>query len=601
MQPPEQCTQRLVRDAKDGSPDSLVKLATCIKPATPEELIYILSALDVHLEPSGIPALQHTDTEIRHTLALFTLSIIRSVKPHLTKGYGPRIVSKVTAMWPRAWAWLQFFFATSLKADDDKLIGLIRPSVFKTEVCALDFFLNTPELSSIVRTTPGAMDFLLDLWVMEANDPRLDHRALSLSSAEVPYLGSVVNGFMFLYTNHDDVSRADTDRLVHAIESTSGRTVADIASAALNNIRQERLHWLPNFQWIGTDLLLLDNLCGNSYLLINETLAQNSIPLVIEVLEFTAKRHNTSDLNARFLIYECMSYLGRMVQETQSDGHPYVVHAVEAGLFPALVLCDQWLSHLSEKERKPYLTLLREILPRYTVSLPAIEAFKKSLDSISDHVETRTAEALPVWSAWTAFKALVADRWSLKDDPNTALRTYKCGNDLCGNVDETRTTFKRCSRCRSVVYCSTACQNADWKISHKLECSKRASDDAVESDSAKFVTAIATRDFKDRVESIFKEAAAQEIQLPFVTFDYTVFPVKVVTQSPTKRPAICSMSAEARKFWDSFVRQAEEVNKARGLIGPLAIVRAVTVERGEDSLGHLTLLRSEFHTPRPQS
>ena len=44
-----------------------------------------------------------------------------------------------------------------------------------------------------------------------------------------------------------------------------------------------------------------------------------------------------------------------------------------------------------------------------------------------------------------------------------------CGN--CGQVPEEGETFKHCSRCKLVVYCSTACQRTHWRDGgHKQAC-----------------------------------------------------------------------------------------------------------------------------------
>ncbi|KAI0046294.1 hypothetical protein FA95DRAFT_1402910 [Auriscalpium vulgare] len=42
-----------------------------------------------------------------------------------------------------------------------------------------------------------------------------------------------------------------------------------------------------------------------------------------------------------------------------------------------------------------------------------------------------------------------------------------CGH--CTNVRH-RTALRRCARCRTVYYCSRACQLADWKESHRAQC-----------------------------------------------------------------------------------------------------------------------------------
>ena len=40
----------------------------------------------------------------------------------------------------------------------------------------------------------------------------------------------------------------------------------------------------------------------------------------------------------------------------------------------------------------------------------------------------------------------------------------------CGYCGETRPDMKKCARCKSVLYCSKACQQLDWKKSHRKSC-----------------------------------------------------------------------------------------------------------------------------------
>ncbi|KAH6682307.1 hypothetical protein F5X68DRAFT_25055 [Plectosphaerella plurivora] len=49
--------------------------------------------------------------------------------------------------------------------------------------------------------------------------------------------------------------------------------------------------------------------------------------------------------------------------------------------------------------------------------------------------------------------------------PATPSRSTTCAHCLTSSP-----TLKRCTACRSVAYCSPACQKTDWKVAHKQEC-----------------------------------------------------------------------------------------------------------------------------------
>lgn len=68
-----------------------------------------------------------------------------------------------------------------------------------------------------------------------------------------------------------------------------------------------------------------------------------------------------------------------------------------------------------------------------------------------------------------------------KHTPNTQQILERCGNPACKKLrtrlaGSPRSGFKKCSKCKRVVYCSRACQVTHWKKGgHKDECKKMAS------------------------------------------------------------------------------------------------------------------------------
>lgn len=57
--------------------------------------------------------------------------------------------------------------------------------------------------------------------------------------------------------------------------------------------------------------------------------------------------------------------------------------------------------------------------------------------------------------------------FALVDNENKIIKigfVYFCGKII---------SFKKCSRCKEVFYCSKECQKCDWKT-HKLQCNKNS-------------------------------------------------------------------------------------------------------------------------------
>jgi hypothetical protein len=48
--------------------------------------------------------------------------------------------------------------------------------------------------------------------------------------------------------------------------------------------------------------------------------------------------------------------------------------------------------------------------------------------------------------------------------------TRRCAYLRCANMEADSARIKKCSACKAVRYCSTACSHADWRAGHKRVC-----------------------------------------------------------------------------------------------------------------------------------
>lgn len=161
-----------------------------------------------------------------------------------------------------------------------------------------------------------------------------------------------------------------------------------------------------------------------------------------------------------------------------------------------------------EKTNVPLLTcrpyefnLLRESLPdrsayatTYAEYLTKQHEFVHEMLAKPDVMLLRGTWDIPMFLAWCAEKGLKPRkparlaffeefaRRCLKGeqkDPEPSYTRYVndlgptvlryCSSDACAKLEATHSTFAACSRCKCVVYCSPACQKADWS-SHKAHC-----------------------------------------------------------------------------------------------------------------------------------
>ncbi|KAJ6569845.1 hypothetical protein DFH09DRAFT_1362990 [Mycena vulgaris] len=82
------------------------------------------------------------------------------------------------------------------------------------------------------------------------------------------------------------------------------------------------------------------------------------------------------------------------------------------------------------------------------------------------------------WNDWAAFRQFAEERLVVKskfDEERPSIKS--CDNIECIQVSA-RTDFRRCSRCRSVSYCSPICQKKDWTSGeHRSVCKQAQSKD----------------------------------------------------------------------------------------------------------------------------
>uniref|UniRef100_A0A7N0ZQW9 MYND-type domain-containing protein n=1 Tax=Kalanchoe fedtschenkoi TaxID=63787 RepID=A0A7N0ZQW9_KALFE len=61
-------------------------------------------------------------------------------------------------------------------------------------------------------------------------------------------------------------------------------------------------------------------------------------------------------------------------------------------------------------------------------------------------------------------------------DGDRCVEVRLCSNDVCGRIETRANEFRSCSVCRSVSYCSRACQTLHWRSRHKDLCAPNGGD-----------------------------------------------------------------------------------------------------------------------------
>ncbi|KAJ7778803.1 hypothetical protein DFH07DRAFT_540231 [Mycena maculata] len=113
--------------------------------------------------------------------------------------------------------------------------------------------------------------------------------------------------------------------------------------------------------------------------------------------------------------------------------------------------------------------ILLAILPSNMVYRSVLMELQESLPILEDLGTDRASGSIK--DAWRVFTSLAKARLQLLRDYEAGkfLSSQGCDNLECGII-RAKSTFRRCSGCRTLCYCSRKCQIEDWRAGHRQAC-----------------------------------------------------------------------------------------------------------------------------------
>ncbi|KAF6751906.1 hypothetical protein DFP72DRAFT_467962 [Ephemerocybe angulata] len=179
-----------------------------------------------------------------------------------------------------------------------------------------------------------------------------------------------------------------------------------------------------------------------------------------------------------------------------------------------------------------------QLLAPYTTYPSIVMEFDRMLPPKIGLTEMpRDSKIFPVWQAyWVSFSR----RHNLytKDDAHVM---NICDNPSCtGTLQHSWISKGKCSRCHSMIYCSAACQEEDWKERHHKECSYATEDHSACKSSGtcydllsrlyhnKLVAALCDEAFSIMKEEKTADAPPSTIMTQFMDFNFPIAQVSMV-------------------------------------------------------------------------
>ncbi|KAJ7938958.1 hypothetical protein B0H13DRAFT_1941374 [Mycena leptocephala] len=158
---------------------------------------------------------------------------------------------------------------------------------------------------------------------------------------------------------------------------------------------------------------------------------------------------------------ECLMLLERIL--LASPGYLWLEEALDAGLIQVIIGCA--ISHTRTEQTTAHLCFLIDlVLPAALVSYYVLRQLKWSSAGVQELVSREEFQTSGIYNHWTSFMSLADERLGLlaEFDSLEFVSPKACDNLSCGKIKRKR-AFSRCSGCKAMYYCDSACQAVDWR------------------------------------------------------------------------------------------------------------------------------------------
>ncbi|KAJ7633225.1 hypothetical protein FB45DRAFT_914645 [Roridomyces roridus] len=502
------------------------------RPSNQPQLVHLLPLVYQLLDPARIPnsdpdfAIFTPDEAGTYHLAMKSLDALASTK-NVPREAAPEL-------WSRVWRWYEFLEAHHRvrRYDDMDRVTCSRVIQFAYNLQ------NYPEMTQVVVSMPGFYGVLSRAWIAVLalkKDPTLgqpSHYHLVLFTSVVTFMADDNLG-----------KRANLETFVEGVGDHGPSVLAMWSLRHLHyaidmfdnpRLRREYLSFLLPFttllQFIMNALEGPD--VGKSELtgrFVIQLVRQNLVGgLVRAIRAVHIFRSEDVDWEPSVLVNQCLNPLQRLFNNQTL--HHSIRPSISLGFIEVVAVCAQ--HRPLDDLRGDLKSILLDVLPSCTPYW-GDGSGKSVLSALSENEGAITRFVPEMREAWTQFATQAKETAALFEsfDSASAIRMRACDNTLCGMFGPTK-DLKRCKGCKSLYYCSNACQAVDWQNGHRAACKLhgfllRGRTPWVTLGHRAFMRALLHRDYMRMKLQIFTDAVKCMRQWGdpgkgyFVLFDYT--------------------------------------------------------------------------------
>ncbi|KAJ7670068.1 hypothetical protein DFH06DRAFT_1179929 [Mycena polygramma] len=443
------------------SVDDFRRVQRYLETATEEQILFMLPVFYTNLDPAGVPDLDHYDTEnpsadAEKCIGRALLSLLCLYVTKFPSSIGPDI-------WPRVWPWIQFLYIYREHLPN-------APSQSEDVFC-LDFlmfvgnFANHGESFALILATPGVRFLVAKAWphVPHIMDPR--KRELGFTD---------LRSFMVNTTIAEPINFAE---IVDGAGGTLGH-VADLITLYMEAMFPAQGGTIQYAYVVFTSAIVdfviriepafddSDSVMGPLGPLGTALVSRRIVPILTRLL--CTLGGSTVSL-ASSTITNCFKVLGSILAANPGK-ITWLSDALEFQLLRALVICAGGPHAARVQNFLEFFVVV--LIPPRLVHPGVLAALAIGLDDADELACADTFRRSRIYNRWKQFSELAEDRITLldsyKDHESPSMRA--CDNLQCGQI-RVKSTFRRCSGCLSLYYCSKSCQSLDWlEGGHRQAC-----------------------------------------------------------------------------------------------------------------------------------
>ncbi|KIM86963.1 hypothetical protein PILCRDRAFT_815406 [Piloderma croceum F 1598] len=356
-------------------------------------------------------------------------------------------------------------------------------------------------------------------------------REFNLATKDEPYNGTDIGFIMTqLIDSLTIMVKQPSPEWNEQVIAPMGGDVEKVARAALKNLQSITSH--PNLngvQRLGriAQAINLITIFSTHESIRDALLEQRSIKALFKAMD------SLSPLPVHPLAHECASICISCACLCLSnhifahEGLRGIIEAFSSGILPVLMGC----ANLLNTEEEHYFMLLCHELPRFIIYPSVLWRVQESLETIE--VPLQAGQSPASKKAWEAFEQLTLSAGGIKQVKDTGVDhgLEGCANSTC-NKFYRRSELRLCAGCKTVYYCSKACQTESWKTMHRERCmrARKAGVDPIPSRDLSFVHTLAQNELFMRSKRIVSICKKHQVTKPVVQLDYTTRPFGMIIQ-----------------------------------------------------------------------